>query len=237
MRLPEPVKPVFLAEIDSTNDEAKRRVASGSAAHGLVIRADIQTKGRGRFDRKWVSEKGNLYTSLLINIISDPNYAQLSFVIALAIAHALSKHLQGVQLKWPNDVLLNTKKVAGILLEREGDYLVIGFGVNCAHAPTHTQYPATCLAHENCMLEPAALLQEILACFWDLYAEWQQNGFALVRTQWLALAKGVGEKLRVQQGNGYLEGIFVDLDARDGRLILKKEDGSLVHLSAGDVYF
>lgn len=238
MRFPEFLAHSHFTEIDSTNDEAKRLVASGRVAHGLVISADVQTKGRGRFDRQWISKKGNLYASLLVNIADNAySYPQLSFVIALAIAQALQKQVRGVQLKWPNDVLVNGKKAGGILLEREGDYLIIGFGVNCAHAPAETHYPATCLAQEGSALAPAVLCGEILREFRLLYNDWQQMGFASIRVQWLAIAKGMGEKLRIQQGNGCLEGIFVDLAVEDGRLILKKEDGSLVQVSAGDVYF
>ncbi|MEQ8195601.1 MAG: biotin--[acetyl-CoA-carboxylase] ligase [Rhodospirillales bacterium] len=236
-------------ELDSTNEEMKRLAAAGKAGHGSVVRADVQTAGRGRRGRVWVSKPGNLYCSFLLLPRRSLNQsAQLSFVMAVAVADALEKITGGdraVTGKWPNDVLLRGRKIAGILLEtvsvnpegEESEGIVAGLGVNIAHYPEDTAYPATSL--EACGIEgqtPETVLRGVCAAFAPLYGSWLGDGFEPVRAAWLERAAGLGETIRVRFGEEDLSGVFEGLDG-SGALLLLEDDGNRRQITAGDVYF
>jgi BirA family transcriptional regulator, biotin operon repressor / biotin---[acetyl-CoA-carboxylase] ligase len=237
--------------IGSTNDEAKR-LARGDAATGTLVWALEQTSGRGRRGRPWVSPRGNLYVSLLLRPLCSPERAaQLGFAAALAVSDALASlvpGLAGLALKWPNDVLLGGRKIAGILLESEiaadtasgsGDqrpaFLVIGAGVNLAAAPAAAEFPATSLSAEGYSPpEPRALLEAYARSFESWERRWRKKGFAPLRTAWLARAAGLGRAIRVRLDNRDLHGRFADLD-HGGTLVLETADGPTL-ISAGDVF-
>ena len=149
------MSPVFevrtYESLGSTNDEA-RRLAQAGAAHGTVVAARQQTAGRGRVGRVWVSPPGNLYLSVLLRLDRPPaRLAELSFVAALAVADMVDAFLPpGIRaaLKWPNDVLVRGAKISGILVEQTEAATLLGIGVNVAHCPVDTPYPATSLACE-----------------------------------------------------------------------------------------
>ena len=147
--------------IGSTNEEALRLARAGERAP-LWIAAKTQTAGRGRRGRTWVSEPGNLYASLLLSAPSPPDrFPELSFVAAVALHDAVTARIPGlagrVLLKWPNDLLIDRNKFAGILVEGEGATVVIGIGVNCAHHPDGTEHPATDLAAAGVRATPDSL--------------------------------------------------------------------------------
>ncbi len=152
VQLPPASKLVALDEVDSTNDEA-RRLAEGGAEEGTLVWGLSQRKGRGRHGRDWASPEGNLYLSLLLRPDCPPREAaQLSFVAAMALTGALNVLVaphSRIDFKWPNDVLLNGSKVAGILLEASTtgadalDWLIVGTGVNVARAPDGSAFPST----------------------------------------------------------------------------------------------
>ncbi len=142
--------------LGSTNDEA-RRLADAGAAHGTVVAAREQTAGRGRVGRSWVSPPGNLYLSVLLRLDLPPaRRAELSFVAALAVFDLVDAVLPGsrVMLKWPNDVLVEDAKISGILVEQADAATIVGIGVNVAHCPADTPYPATSLAEHLSSLSP-----------------------------------------------------------------------------------
>lgn len=221
-------------------DEAARLLREG-AGHGTLVVAESQHAGRGRQARNWASLPGNLYTGLIVKPKTDPaHWAQLSFVVALAIHDGIAALLptHKVVLKWPNDVLVNDAKICGLLLEREDDALIIGFGVNCAHHPDNTPYPATNLGVLlGRAVGPEEVLAPILASFSRHYTAWQEQGFAPIRIRWLDAAKGLNAPIRVVLGERVIEGIFTDIDSKDGALLVKTADTSLVRITAGDVYF
>ena len=137
--LPPPFSLVAVDRIDSTNDEARRLVAQG-AGHGTVIWAKEQTAGRGRRGRAWVSPPVNIHCSIVLH--PGPSLAhapQLTFVAAVALRDALAEFLPSApfQCKWPNDLLVAGRKVAGMLLEVAGPWIILGVGVNVAHTPNH----------------------------------------------------------------------------------------------------
>lgn len=233
--------------VDSTNEEACR-LARGGAAHGTVVWARRQMAGRGRRGRSWESPEGNLYCSLLLRPpCPAAQAAQLTFVAALALGAALDDMLPDsveMRYKWPNDVLLDGRKVAGILLESAGagggavDWLVVGIGVNVAHHPEVTDgYPATSLHAAGAPREePEALLRRLVAQFAPWYERWQRDGIGPVRAAWLARAARIGETVEVRLPDRSLTGRFVGLD-EGGALLLGLPDGTRTAVPAGDVFF
>lgn len=230
--------------IGSTNDEAKRLARTGAPA-GAVVWAEEQTAGRGRRGRVWSSPPGNLYLSLVLRPGGAPSRAaQLGFVAALALGGALDE-LTGTALrlrfKWPNDLLLDGRKLAGILLESEtaanGDieFVVIGSGVNLTSFPAQAEYPATSLAEEGIAVAPPAALVEGYVRHLDRWlARWGEEGFAPIREAWLARASGIGEPVRVRLERTTLSGRFLDLD-ENGALLLDSAEGRR-RVAAGDVF-
>lgn len=227
-------------ETGSTNDDARVRVESGTAPHGLVLMAKRQTKGRGRQQRVWQSPPGNLYASLVVRPVHPfSEWPQLSFVMALAVAAGLHEEGFSIHLKWPNDVLVNEKKIAGLLLEYAGSgddmALIIGFGVNVGTHPEDASFPATsltALGKDN--LAPRVVLEGILNAFKPLYDVWEREGFASIRAAWLARAWRLQQTISISMPEGPLEGRFNGL-AEDGALRLMLPDGREMALYVGDV--
>jgi BirA family biotin operon repressor/biotin-[acetyl-CoA-carboxylase] ligase len=223
--------------IGSTNNEAMRLARAG-AAHGTVVCAREQTAGRGRQARRWHSPAGNLHASVLLRTDLPPGrIPQLSFVAALAVADAADAFLPGharAELKWPNDVLIRGAKVAGILIESADATVIIGIGMNIAHAPPNAPYPVTTLAASGGgLLDPGAILQVLLQALRHRFSHWRDQGFATVRTDWLARAHPAGSPLRLTVGDRSIEGRFADL-GHDGALVLETADG-LERFVAGEV--
>jgi BirA family biotin operon repressor/biotin-[acetyl-CoA-carboxylase] ligase len=171
---------------------------------------------------------------------------QLSFVAAVALRDAIVVTTNGVQglspcppealkLKWPNDLLLNGRKLSGILLERSGEALVIGIGVNLASHPDIPERPATSLGAEGIALGPRELHLALVDRFDDWRARWALHGFAPVRAEWLRHATGLGERVAARLGDDTLEGRFEGLDA-EGALLLRLDDGHVRAIHAGEVF-
>ncbi|MEX0808066.1 MAG: biotin--[acetyl-CoA-carboxylase] ligase [Dongiaceae bacterium] len=240
--------------IGSSNDEARHRAEAG-APEGTLVWAGEQTTGRGRRGRSWASPPGNLYLSLLLRPGVDYAAApQLGFVCALAMGEAVASLLPDgasrIRYKWPNDLLVDGAKIAGILLEAgpvmpraasvgtdPGPHFVIaGIGVNVASAPTDTPYPAIALVGAGANeATPALLLARFARSFASGYAAWREGGFARVREAWLAAGHRVGDSLMVRIGDGQeIRGRFLDLDA-DGALLLELASGERRRIGAGDV--
>lgn len=231
-------------EIDSTNEEAKRRAAAGAPA-GTLIWAKAQSAGRGRRGRAWVSVPGNLYMSLLLRPERGAGRAaQLGFAAALAVGEAILPLLPpsaALAYKWPNDVLVGGRKVSGILLESQAaaegrlDWLAVGIGVNVASFPAASEYPATSLADAGAApVTLEALLAAIAARFLFWYERWLSEGFAPLRQAWLARAAGLGEGMRVRLSDGESEGRFAGID-EEGALLLEQGTARR-RISAGDVF-
>jgi BirA family biotin operon repressor/biotin-[acetyl-CoA-carboxylase] ligase len=231
--------------VGSTNAEALARARAGERGP-LWITAGRQTAGRGRRGRSFVSEPGNLFASLLL---TDPSptdrAAELSFVAALAlhdaICHIAPMLAARLELKWPNDLLCDGGKLAGILVEGESGSgrplaVVIGIGVNCAHHPDGLSYRATSLAACNVTVTPQTLFAALSRFMVHRLAEWDRGaGFEHTRRTWLALAVGVGEFVLVRLPETELTGRFETLDAA-GRLVLRRDDGRVELVTAGDMF-
>ena len=224
--------------LDSTNAEGLRLARAGERAP-LWVTARSQTAGRGRRGRTWISEPGNLYASLLLYEPSRPECAaQLSFVAALAVHDAVSELIglgAPLMLKWPNDLLYEGAKVAGILVEGEGSFVVVGVGVNCAHHPEHTRYPTTHLQACGAQVRLEDLFARLSDWMIRRLAQWEHGaGFHMIRTEWLARAFGLGQEIRVAAERD-LVGVFEGLD-ETGRLVLRRADGQREAVTAGEVF-
>jgi BirA family biotin operon repressor/biotin-[acetyl-CoA-carboxylase] ligase len=213
--------------LGSTNDEARRLAASG-APHGTVIHADEQASGRGRFGRTWYSPPGNLYLSVLLRVDLPPErVSELSFVTALTVADAvdalLPKQVKAT-LKWPNDVLVNDGKIAGILVESVDDTQIIGIGVNVLEAPRNAPYKTSTLVSAGGIATVDGARDILLESLAKHLDAWTEQGFAPIRAAWMARAQPIGTPLRASIGGRSEEGLFAGLD-EDGAMLLDTPDG------------
>lgn len=245
---PEGVGRRLLNSVDSTNAEAFR-LAPQMAGPCWILGGE-QTAGRGRRARAWASPRGNFHGTLLLHP-KEPaaEVALRSFAAALALREAfvaVTGLPAAFSLKWPNDVLLNGGKVAGILLESSGAgqgvaHLAIGIGVNLIAAPDPAQVeagavrPVSLLSETGVRVSPEAFL----AALAPAYARWEaiftSQGFAPLRAEWLAHAARLGEVIRARTGAETREGLFETIDD-SGALILRQPGGS-VAIPAAEVFF
>ncbi len=234
-----------LAVIDSTNAEAKRRAAAGQRGP-LWLCARTQTSGVGRGGREWHSPEGNLYATLLMPFAGELRDAALmSFVACLAVAEtldhclAVAKPSDRITLKWPNDALLDGKKVAGVLLEAGGAesarWLAVGIGINLVHKPDEARWPPIALADVADPPTPAQALAVLAARFENWQAQFEAGGFAPVRAAWLSRAARLGERIEARLANTAHSGIFQGI-AGDGALLLAADQGDM-RIAAADIYF
>jgi BirA family biotin operon repressor/biotin-[acetyl-CoA-carboxylase] ligase len=222
--------------IGSTNDEAMRLAREG-AAHGTVVHADQQTAGRGRLTRRWSSPPGNLYLSIVLRPDAPAmRTVEIGFVAALAVADAVEALLPPqvkAMLKWPNDVLVRDGKIAGILLEQIDNAVILGIGVNVLRAPGDVSYQTTTIVGCGGLATVDGTRDKVLAALSNWLGIWRQEGFAPIRTTWLARAHPIGARLGVRLAEQFMSGAFAGLD-HDGALLLDVTDGR-VRIIAGDV--
>src|SRR5690348_15113354 len=209
---------IICETVGSTNFEALAHARAGEKGP-LWITARAQTAGRGRRGRTWVSEPGNLYTTLLLVDPAPPERAaQLSFVAALATHDAISACAPALAsrlaLKWPNDIRLDQAKAAGILIAAEGGRpltVAVGIGVSCRDQPVatelQTELPATGLAAPGSGVATESLFAALSGAMRAGLRQWE-DGFAPVRAGWLARAGGLGAELTARVGARELTGRF-----------------------------
>jgi len=232
----------ILDTVDSTNDEALRRIAAGADA-GEAILARAQTGGRGRYGRGWASPPGNLYLSVTLVLPSGRPAGELAFVAGLAAAEALEAASAGtvrIGLKWPNDLLLDGRKLGGLLIEGvtggNSPALALGLGVNLASFPEDAAWPATSLAAAGCSIEAEPVARTFCARLSAWLRDWERDGFAPVRAAWLARAVGLGRPMVARLPDGSApQGLFRDIDEQ-GALVLQTEDGKTRRIVAGAVF-
>ena len=245
--LPPAYRLVALDRVDSSNDEAKR-LAEAGAEDGTLVWVREQLQGRGRRGRSWASPPGNLYLSLVLRPeCTAAEAAQLGFVAALGIGDgvgSVAPPMVEVQYKWPNDVLFNRRKGAGILLESRMspagglEWLVLGLGVNVASFPEDAGFAATSLRFEGAPpdVDEVDLLEAFARHFLTWVNRWLEDGFGPIRETWMHHAQGLGEPIEVHLPGETLSGTFRDLD-ESGALLLEQPDGQVRSVAAGDVHF
>ncbi|MBS0505562.1 MAG: biotin--[acetyl-CoA-carboxylase] ligase [Proteobacteria bacterium] len=225
-----------VATTASTNADMLALAASG-AAEGLWLHAVEQTAGRGRLGRAWVSPPGNLYASTIVCLRpGDPSPATLAMVASVALDEALTAYGADAWIKWPNDLFIGDAKLTGILLERTGDAVVAGIGVNLAHHPEGLDRATTSLAAEGLAApDPELFLRDLAEAFARWLAVWR-NGLEPVRRRWLERAHPVGTALSVRlPDQAPIDGLFDGL-AADGALRLRRASGEVQVIHAGDVF-
>lgn len=249
MAFPEGVDRLILDEVDSTNDEARRRAREG-AARPLWVMARRQVAGRGRRGNVWRTPEGNLTATLLLPRPTMPpaQGALLSFISGLAVAELLEACAPraSVAVKWPNDTLLNGGKVSGVLLESEGragalDWLAVGIGVNLAHHPEIPPeeagaFPPVSLRSAGVAPpSPEEALDLLASAFHRRLALFETDGFGPIRAEWLSRAARLGEPIVARLPRESIPGVFADIDA-EGALILDTPSGRRA-IAAAEVHF
>jgi BirA family biotin operon repressor/biotin-[acetyl-CoA-carboxylase] ligase len=238
---------IILDEAESTNAEAIK-LAKLTDRPTFVI-AKKQTNGRGRFERRWADPSGNFSGSILIKIDEDlQNLALRSFVTALSVFDAIDQDIGGeheLTIKWPNDILLNGKKICGILLEtRNLDNivaLVIGIGINLLSAPNldeaHkiTTEPGSILGETGVRLDPVDLSKSIAHHFSLRENQFRTLGFSKIREIWMERAAKIGEEIIVRTPNSEYQGIFDSIDEKGQLIILK--NGEKNKIAAAEIFF
>jgi BirA family transcriptional regulator, biotin operon repressor / biotin---[acetyl-CoA-carboxylase] ligase len=236
------VRHIALAATDSTNAEALRRARDGEAGP-LWITAETQTQGRGRGGNVWVSEPGNLYATLLLREPSPQRFApQLAFVAGLAVydavAHCAPNLKPRLRLKWPNDLLCDGRKLAGLLIEAESApafAVAVGIGINCVSHPDPASYPATDLKASGVSATAEPVFAAVTETMQARLDQWQQGGdFAAIRRNWLDRAAGLGEPIKVRVEGRELAGRFTGVD--DGGCLLLEAGGRTELIPAGEVF-
>lgn len=232
--------------VGSTQNIVKDYAAKGDFGP-LWVRADSQDAGRGRNGRVWFSEKGNFYASGLYSwtgAVADKPL--MSFVAANALAKTLSTYIDSdlIRLKWPNDVLVDGAKIAGILLEAGEGWLSIGVGINLEHHPDDLPYPVTHLLEhiseadlnkpEPIYAGPEPILAQLAHNIGQGMAELKIEGFVATRRTWLAKAARLGEEISVNLGGETVTGKFETI-GKKGALRLRLPDNTLRDVMAGDV--
>lgn len=219
-----------------------RNLADTGEPEGLAIQALQQTQGRGRHGNSWSSPMGNLYISVLLRPACRPDRAaQMAFVAAVALSEAMENAMESGHaktLKWPNDVLIDGKKVSGILLETRldtkgrVDYLIIGTGVNI-FAPAENAIGLDAVKKDRIAIN--TFRDAYLSRLWARYAEWKEKGFAGIRDEWIKQAHGLGDPMRIRLPEVSYDGIFRGVD--ENGVLLAEVAGEIRSFTAGEVHF
>lgn len=236
---------VCKSETPSTQALAKALAAQG-AAEGTIVVAETQSGGRGRVGRAWSSPRGGIYFSVILRPDIKPGEAlRLPLVAGIAVAQAIKRETDlEPRLKWPNDILIDSKKVGGILTEMSAemdrlDWVIIGIGLNVntlrGSFPHEVEESATSLMEAGGKEIPRIkLLQGILAEFESLYGSLAESGVEPLRLRWKALSNTIGRHVVVTLPSGQIKGLAEDIDS-DGALILKLGNGALERIVAGSI--
>ena len=200
-------KLISFDKIPSTQDYAHDLIANGNATNKTVVAALAQSAGRGRYKRTWVSHHGNLYASFIYKISErDP---KLSYAVAVAIAETLISFGLHPQIKWPNDVLIDGKKISGVLIEYARNFVIVGIGINVKTCPTVKEYKTT----KVCDYADVAV-EQVLSVLIKKLDKWRNTNFFTVRERWMELAMCINKMIKYQ--------------GKDAELIGLNEDGALV---------
>jgi BirA family biotin operon repressor/biotin-[acetyl-CoA-carboxylase] ligase len=209
------------SDLESTQTTAKYLLLEKRAEEGTVVIADEQTTGYGRQNKKWESPVGNLYFSVILRPEDKPlsDYGQLGFVVAVAVQKALDSLFPSLSicLKWPNDIIIDHKKVGGIIIEAEQSGVVVGIGININSTPEG----ATCL--KDCVSSPPEVeevLKSILKFLWETYSQWLTDNFDTIKETWTKHAYRLGETIERDDAKGKFIGI-----SHEGAMLLKDESG------------
>lgn len=229
----------YFSEIDSTMNVA-RKMARNHAPHFTIIIAERQTKGRGRLKRAWISEKGGLYFTIILRPdVSISQAHTVNFAASLSLAKILQDHLSiNSKVKWPNDILVDDKKLSGLLSEMETDedkisFINIGIGININNDPTMDEPNSTSLKK---LLNRDILRKTILSLFLDEFEKTLNHADThSIMSRWKAYTITIGKDVRVVTSKETIEGAALDVD-ENGALIVKLNDGTVKRIIYGDCF-
>ncbi len=222
-----------LDRCESTNDCA-RQLGEQGFPHGTWVSAKIQEKGRGRLGREWVSREGNLFLSIVARIEPKNVWTWVPLTAAVGVAKALREREPSlpIKIKWPNDLWLNHAKVGGILCEavgnKNGSFIIIGLGLNCAHAPSGLDQRTTCLNTAVDEIRPV-IIENVLESLRVLSTQ-GPSAIRSIYESWAVFAPGSQAKLK--------DGTIVTIDrlGLSGELLVKNQEGEIIPLYAEDVH-
>lgn len=235
----------FFPELPSTQDEA-RALAMQGAPEGTVVIAETQTAGRGRIGRSWAAPAGGIYLSIILRpTIAPPEALRFPLIAGVAVSQTIERVTRlSARLKWPNDVLINGRKVAGILTEMNAEmdrinFIIVGIGINVntppENLPAELRETAAVLSIEaGRTISRVKLVQTLLTEFELLYDEFRKEGFEPIRRRWKALSETLGTMVTVTFADQQVHGRAFDIDP-DGALLIQKWNGNLERVVAGDV--
>lgn len=202
-------KLISFDKIPSTQDYAHDLIANGNATDKTVVVAMAQSAGRGRYKRTWVSHHGNLYASFIYKI--DERDPRLSYAIAVTIAETLISFGLNPQIKWPNDILIDGKKISGVLIEYARNFVIVGIGINIKTCPTVKEYETT-KVNDYC----DASVSDVLGVLMKKIDKWRNANFADVRERWMEMALYINKMVKYQGRSAELIGLN-----EDGALVLR----------------
>ena len=237
---------IHLKTIDSTHLYALRLIEQStlSVNEGVAVVADEQTNGIGRCKRRWVSEKGNLFTSIIIKRPNDTtvNLGQMSLTAACSVRETILHYISpkissNLKLHWPNDIYYQKKKISGVLLAISNNLLVVSVGINIKSSPNIAR-PSTCLQEILQESDIELHQQEVLSILLKNIDSWITRlyniGFSDVRSYWLRNINDINCKVTIKNGNSVLNGFFLDIND-SGKAVLEYE-GKRVQISSGDLF-
>ncbi|MGD9649460.1 MAG: biotin--[acetyl-CoA-carboxylase] ligase [Dongiaceae bacterium] len=242
--LPPTYNAIYFDEIDSTNEALMRLYSEGKIAPNTVIYAGAQSAGRGSRGRVWHSPIGNLYMSLLLAIEEDTTIQPMfSLLTAVAVQEALQQVYEAslpIAFKWPNDILLQGRKVSGILLEsvkEKPGSVIVGIGVNLVTHPEQASYPATDFLVEGFMRKtPQSVMEAVVKSIDHWLAIWKSGNREPICQAWLAHAHGLNSAISVDDGVSVQRGSFAGI-AANGALLLRKENSTIESIISGTVRY
>ena len=208
-------------KITSTQDYAHDLIANGEASNKIIVKALAQSAGRGRYRRNWVSHHGNLYVSFIYKI-TERN-PKLSYAVGIAVAETLLAFKLKPQIKWPNDILIDDKKISGILIEYSQNFVIIGIGINIKTCPTIKEYKTTKMNDYSKNTD----INDVLSVLIKKMDKWRNANFVFVRERWMDLAAALNKVIKYHGKSAELIGLN-----EDGALVLR--DGSQYILTYGD---
>ena len=237
---------IIRKEITGSTNEDIALLAKQNAEAWTVVQALEQNSGRGRHGKTWDSQRGNLFMSLLLRpAVGSGRWGELSFLSAVAVATILSEYIksQSIEVKWPNDVLINGKKIAGILLEvldfgAKTPAVIVGIGINISRKPKEFEYPVTCIQdYKNEITSSDEVLTSLLHSIVHWFRIWENDGFDMIRTEWMKRAYKLDGTVEVEGKNGSSAKFkFKGIDA-EGAMLLDDENGTRNLYRAGTVRF
>ncbi|WP_128103386.1 biotin--[acetyl-CoA-carboxylase] ligase [Paenibacillus sp. DCT19] len=225
--------------IDSTNIEAKRLIQSGKSP-GFAVMSQNQTAGKGQYGRVWQTPSGNLALTTVWPLSANPALRPtIALMAGLAIHNVIEPYLtanQRLQIKWPNDILINGAKLSGTLVEADQSAIYIGIGINMAYRPEHVPYSTICLS-EFAEVRPDVIAEQLVQSLVDYHQSWIMDGFEPLIPLYQERMFNFGKEIQFmvdRKKSEWIEGQCLGVDSH-GRLLIEQADGQVTAHASGDV--